>query len=82
MYLSQDLKVSNIEFGVASNCIDGSEHAFACVIGYYELAEETGAKFVPQNSFTVQFDKMPTQSFASTQNADANPTLEGVLVQT
>ena len=63
-----------------------SEDALSSFIGYYELAEESGANFVPQNtsteSSTVQFDTIPTQSFASSQNADINPTLKGVLVRT
>ena len=30
-------------------------------IGCYKAAQETGAKFVPQNTPTGQFDKKPTQ---------------------
>ena len=30
-------------------------------IGCYKAAQETGAKFVPQNTPTGQFDKTPTQ---------------------
>ena len=30
---------------------DGSEDAFSSFIGYYELTEETGAKFAPQNNW-------------------------------
>ena len=54
--------------------------------GYYQLAEESAANFVPQNtsteSSTVQFDTIPTQSFSSSQNADINPTLKRVLLRT
>ena len=33
-------------------------------IGFYEVAQETGVKFVHQNSLTVQFNTSPAQSRA------------------
>ena len=44
--------------GYCVDCIIGLRFLF---IGCYKAAQETGAKFVPQNTPTVQFDKTPTQ---------------------
>ena len=41
---------------------DCFEVAISYFIGYYGVALETGTKFVPQNSPTMQFDTTPPQS--------------------
>ena len=83
------LSLPQIESSLSLNSVlcrtvswDDSEDVFPSFIGYYELPGESGANFVPQNTSsepsTVQFDTIPTQSFASSQNT--NPVLESVLL--
>jgi len=43
--------------------------AISYFIGYYQVALETGIKFVPQNSPTMQFDTTPPQSYAEPSRA-------------
>ena len=43
--------------------------AISYSIGYYEVSLETGTKFVPQNSPTMQFDTTPPQSYAEPPKA-------------
>ena len=45
------------------------EVAISYFIGYCQVALETGTKFVPQNSPTVQFDTTPPQSYAELPRA-------------
>ena len=83
------LSLPQIESSLSLNSVlcrivawDDSEDVFPSFIGYYEIAEESGVNFVPQNTSTepstVQFDTIPTQSSASSQNT--NPVLESVLL--
>ena len=43
--------------------------AISYFIGYYQVALETGTKFVPQNGPTMQFDTTPPQSYAEPPRA-------------
>ena len=42
--------------------------AIAAFLGHYEVGQETGSKFAPKNSPTVQFDATLNQSYAQPQN--------------
>ena len=43
--------------------------AIAAFLGHYKVGQETGSKFAPKNSPTVQFDTTLTQSYAQPQNS-------------